>query len=429
MSFRRCLFLTLSLPIVILAIASSTAGGCGGTTNANGPDQAGLTLLPCFQQRDEHYDDYGSWDPCCNLKACCPSPNLDHFVDITKDPRFSHIWDPCCLAEPCPEVNVWLPKPEPAPPSAPDAGADAQTSLCPGQCATIPDVGWSSPVLLWHGPLGEEPSCPDQAPHEGYHGYADLDNPPNNCGICGCDSPLGECGLPSHLMASTNLCNSGGVMTPFNAPAEWDGSCTAQDAIPGGAQCSGGACVKSLSIDPLTLTETESCTPHVIVPKDGQPSEATWKTSALACQASEYPPCSLTQVCAPAAASGFSTCVFSWGDEHSCPAPYSARQVFYDDYSDTRTCTDCTCGASVGSVCTAQLSVYKDDKCVDPLVTNVPIDSTDPACTSILPPGLPLGSKAITKPTYTPGACKPSGGDQTGELAPLGAATFCCLQS
>lgn len=430
MSYQKRLIGTVALLFVILIAAGSTAGGCGETGAVNGPGQKGTTAYICAEPRDQHYDDFGEWDPCCNLKACCPNPNNDHFVEITVDPMFNHIWDPCCLAEPCPEVNVWLPQPDAgAPSAADDAGTDGQASLCSGQCVTVPDVGWSLPVQLWVGPPGEEPQCPGQAPHEGYRGHADLDAPPKTCGICGCDSPTGECGLPPHLTASTSVCNSGGILTPFDAPAAWDGSCTPKDAIPGGAQCNGSPCVKSLSIDPLTLIETKSCNPHVIVPKDGPTSGPAWKTSALACQVSDYPPCSPTQVCIPAAEPGFSICIATWGDDHKCSEPYTARYVFYDDYSDTRKCTDCSCEPPIGSICTAQLSLHKDDVCANPLLQGYTLASTGPGCIDFQMAGVALGSKAITNLAYIPGTCKPNGGEVTGDLTLIEAMTFCCLQS
>jgi hypothetical protein len=430
MNYRaRLIFLFLAI-LTVLAAAGISAGGCG---------DVGTYIYPCREPALDHKDFAGRSDPCCNDSPCCPSPVLDHHAEdpipaYDKDGnRISHmLWDPCCMVEDCPGVNVWLP------PSADgdtggaggtsDAGSDAQASLCPGKCVDAPSDGWWMAALLWHGPPDQEPACPKSAPKEGYRGYADLAAPPVSCDACSCDPPAGECGLPSVLTASANVCSSAGILTPFNAPPSWDGSCTAQDAIPGGAQCNGSPCVKSLTIEPLTLREN-GCTPHPnpheVVPLLGP----SWKTSALACQVSDYPPCSETQVCAPVADSRFLTCIFTWGDDHKCPEPYTEQHIFYDDYSDTRACADCTCDPPVGSVCTAELSVYKDAACANPVLQSYQIASTGQGCLNILPPGLPLGSKAITKPTYTPGSCQPGEGGQTGELALIGAATFCCLQS
>jgi hypothetical protein len=422
----------ISLGIFLFAIFTITGGfsqGCGVTGTIEG--------YTCALPIEDRKDDYGFPDPCCNRKACCPNPVNDRFVDLGYDPASLRgdglTWDPCCLSLPCPGKNPFQVPGEPGSTSGggepSDAGAEAQSSLCPGQCVATPPLGWSGVALLWQGAPDQEPPCPEGAPNEGYRGYADLAASPLSCAACGCDPPTGECGLPSKLWAGSNNCfTPGGTSTSFNPPTNWSGSCTAQDAVPGGAQCNGGPCAKSLWSDPLTLTES-GCTPRVIVPKSLPILGPTWKNSALACQANAYPSCSPTQVCAPAVQPGFATCIFAWGDDHKCPEPYSDRHVFYDDYIDTRECTDCKCDPPVGSQCTALLSVYQDNACEGSLVGAFPIASEgEPICEGLSPAGLPLGSKTITKPTYTPGLCQPSGGELTGELAPTGAATFCCLQ-
>jgi hypothetical protein len=96
-----------------------------------------------------------------------------------------------------------------------NAGSDAQSSLCPGQCVPAPPDGWTMGGLLWHGPPEEEPPCPASAPLIGYHGNADLVTPPMSCGECACDPPTGECRLPSYMVARTSKCNLGGDITPF----------------------------------------------------------------------------------------------------------------------------------------------------------------------------------------------------------------------
>lgn len=64
-----------------------------------------------------------------------------------------------------------------------------------------------------------------------------------------------------------------------------------------------------------------------------------------------------------------------------------------------------------------------------PFLNEYPITAKEsPFCVD-LAPGLALGSKAMTAPTYTPGACTPHGGEETGSVTETGPATFCCLQS
>jgi hypothetical protein len=229
------------------------------------------------------------------------------------------------------------------------------------------------------------------------------------------------------LTASTNGCNSGGILTPFDAPANWNGTCNAQNAIPAGAQCNGSPCVKSISIEPLTLTEN-GCATHITDPKDRDDAEFGWKTAALACQANEYAPCDGgVEICAPAAEATFSTCIFAWG-EHKCPLSYPLPHIFYDEYSDARTCAECTCDPPVGSQCKATLSLYKDNACAELIFTETIGSEAQPYCNTLIA-GTALGSKALTQLTYLAGACTPRGGEIEGEVALVGAATFCCLPS
>jgi hypothetical protein len=51
--------------------------------------------------------------------------------------------------------------------------------------------------------------------------------------------------------------------------------------------------------------------------------------------------------------------------------------------------------------------------------------SSGPACVSV-PAASSLGSKQASAPIYTPGACQPSGGENTGSVQPVDPFTFCC---
>ncbi|MFS8068753.1 MAG: hypothetical protein ACMG6S_20525 [Byssovorax sp.] len=105
---------------------------------------------------------------------------------------------------------------------------------------------------------------------------------------------------------------------------------------------------------------------------------------------------------------------------------YPVKHVFYKGLTDTRACTSCACSAPVGSTCSAQLSVYKDNACSS-LVGTSTVTATQPFCTDIQPMGSALGSKLATEPVYAPGACQVSGGEAVGEALPEEPSTFCCL--
>ncbi len=214
-----------------------------------------------------------------------------------------------------------------------------------------------------------------------------------------------------------------------------DGKCTQQNAVPAQAKCNSGLCVASLSIDPLTLVES-GCVAHTSEPPPPHVSSfgPPWKTAALACQLNCASACESGQkVCVPegnaAPPPDFATCVYTQGEEQ-CPEEYPERHVFYKDYTDTRACTTCSCDPPAGGACAASLSVYQGSACQGaPVFDGYPITAKgSPFCVD-LAPGLALGSKAMTAPTYLPGACTPHGGELTGSIVEVGPSTFCCLQS
>jgi hypothetical protein len=276
------------------------------------------------------------------------------------------------------------------------------------------------------GKDGDAPDCPASAPVADAPMFADL-NAPTVCGTCTCDAPTGTCALPTTLTAGSATCpgNAPGIAhTSFNAPAPWDGSCTAVSPIAANLKCNGINCVQSLTIAPLTLTET-ACAVNV------QPIAAkvpyTWGTTARSCHGIAYGRCATSaEVCAPAVEPGFTQCLFRDGDRE-CPATdYTVKHVFYAGLTDTRDCTPCACGAPLGSTCTSFVSAFSDGACSSPVVAGT-VDVTGPVCLDVAPSGQALGSKLATEPAYVPGACQVSGGDPIGEALPSDPSTYCCL--
>jgi hypothetical protein len=328
----------------------------------------------------------------------CPNPVEDH-VDADGRP------DPCFTRSERPS----------------DAGVP-----CSGECVPLAPAGWSDAMLLWSGPVFAAPPCPDRAPSPAYQGWADL--VPAGCSECACDSTSGSCALPSAFVASSETCpgdGPGAVHTFFTTPDPWDGSCTAQGAVPAGQLCNGVPCVRSLTIDPLTMTES-ACTPsQTPVPK------SSWQTAAVACRGTAMPPCTDPgTLCVPAAEppeEGFSLCIFNEGDR-DCPPAWPDRHVFFKDFDDSPMCTPCACSDPIGGACSALVSVYQDNACSAPLVSYF-ATSADPAaqCHSVFA-GAALGSKAVTDVSYQPGSCTPSGGDLVGAPLPIEPSTFCCRE-
>jgi hypothetical protein len=223
------------------------------------------------------------------------------------------------------------------------------------------------------------------------------------------------------LTASTETCIND---TPQSNHIDFSGlnpdpmSCNAQNAVLGNQG------QQSVTIQPLTLTETGCKPPDPPPPNEGTPS---WKTFARACKGTPSPCLDLSKVCVPAPPPpppGFLQCIFRTGD-NACPDEYPIRHVFYDEVSDARHCSECSCAPPEGSVCSATVTIFGDGSCsMDPVY--VDIFSVGPRCEDLVPAGVDLGGKTVTAPSYQPGTCAPLGGKPTGSVELKGPSTFCC---
>jgi hypothetical protein len=315
---------------------------------------------------------------------------------------------------------------------------------CPGLCVPEAPPGWylegqkPIPDLVWSGAALELPAfCAEGLTSRGEL-FTGLVAPPADCDACGCEEPKGTCpGLPAQIEIHAGKCGDpGAAQLPFDGPAGWDGTCTAANALPAGAQCpsgSGTPCAQSVTVSALPAPVEEPCN----VTETEKPKFTAshwWETAARTCIGAEIPgaKCDGSFRCVHNLALPYRQCISRSG-EHACPAGYDTgeRFVMYpkDGIDDGRGCTDCTCGAPVGGACVATLSVYADGACATPVVKGVPIGSLGPQCINLMVPGQAMGSKAITDRAYLPGTCMASGGDPFGTAHPndAEAVTFCCL--
>ncbi|MDC0748709.1 hypothetical protein [Polyangium mundeleinium] len=286
---------------------------------------------------------------------------------------------------------------------------------------------WNFPHLVWFGPADEAPTCPSHLLHQ-FTRYRDLIVPDASCKACTCSSSTGSCTPPSTFVAHAAVCDfvSGSVETPFTPPDAWDGACTAENAVPASLDCGGVPCVQSLDVGPLGKTDV-GCAPSA--PSTLPLPEPKWGEVALACEGLEdtgLSACEENEMCVPRADAGFRSCVFLDGDS-VCPAEgYTERHVYYRTFTNTRTCTACTCGAVEGSACKAAVTAYTDDAC-DAFLLGTSISSDKGACIDMSPLGQSLGSKRVTNLMYAAGTCAPSGGELEGSAEPSGPVTFCCV--
>ncbi len=317
----------------------------------------------------------------------------------------------------------------------PDAGVVVLVSdagvECNGVCApALADIaGWSSePFILWRGQAMKVPTpqCPGDTKATQFW-YSTPDQTPLSCPTCACEPSSGSCALPGAVaVGASPVCPSdaGDAGVPFDPPSDWDGGCTANDAI-AAVDCDGGPCLAT--VGPMVPIDAECASTQAVVPKI-----VTWGFAAYGCAVStNNGTCGdMSQVCAPKppSAVGFSLCVSRQTDDPlvECPPGYPHWNVFYLGADDERGCSPCECGEPQGDSCASYVSLYSDDACTAP-VGSVTALSSGPMCVSI-PDGSPLGSKQASPPTYAPGTCQPSGGEPTGSVKMSDPFTFCCQE-
>lgn len=298
------------------------------------------------------------------------------------------------------------------------------TPACDGECAPLPPPGFSHPFLF---AIGSQPvACPDTANLNTTTRFADIDVPPAVCAACACAPSTGDCSEPTTITAHAADCDhaEGSIATPTNPPASWNGACAADNALPSGITCAGKSCVQSITVGPMGIAN-ETCNAYSPGLLDDSIPSPSWKTYATECQGIAAGVCDAA-LCVPGRTEGFDVCIEQAGI-HDCPAEgYTKQFVVYDGFKDDRACEPCSCGAPEGSFCQAWMTAYADGACSSPIVAGN-VWSGGSTCLDVTPPGAAVGSKLAIAAQYNAGACKPSGGTLSGEVATTGSHTVCCL--
>ncbi|AKT41100.1 hypothetical protein [Chondromyces crocatus] len=286
-----------------------------------------------------------------------------------------------------------------------------------GECVPEAPFGWAGPVLVWAGPRAiEPPPCPDHAPSRVYQGYDGL-SVERGCPRCSC-GPI-TCLSPETIATSDRAVCLGDEPRDDDLhlpiPPLWSGSCLEVPAVD-------EADVASLS---ASETRVGACEPNVgPIPA----SDAfAWDFHAMACANEAAPRLCEDEAnwCAPQLTGDFHQCVYTRGDEPTCPVGYPKRRVFFEGIDGSLACTACACDAPAVSECRVNVEAFRDPACNDS-IGDVDPDLATRACTDLVLPG-GLRSLSMTWTVDEPGACAPRGGSPTGRVTPDGPTTFCCL--
>jgi hypothetical protein len=303
----------------------------------------------------------------------------------------------------------------------PSSSSTGEGLICDGECHLWKSAAFDDLSMFWIG-SGPPPACPNNAPAAGVTLHAEPQPSPHVCPACSC-APAG-CALPDEMHVSAAKCPADGAASiPWDSPA-WEGSCTAEDAIPPGLLCAGVPCTQSITI---AAPNVEPCA--VISEGPEVPTDPAWGLTAQECILGPLSGdgCEGTEACVQAPPEGFSLCLYRWGDvvapEH-CPEEYPRYLVMYAEHEDTRGCEPCGCSDPQGAECSALVSVFTDGAC-GALLGSYAVSSTLEETCVDLPPGVGLGSKTGALSINKPGSCTSSGGP-VGTVVPTVPVTLCC---
>lgn len=289
-----------------------------------------------------------------------------------------------------------------ADPDAPDAAA-----VCGGenQCVSIPQ-GWTGPVT-YAAQAGEPPACAAGYPTQELAAHQGLNPGTPTCG-CTCGAINLTCGTVQGIAYKSTSCAD-----PQGSIAMGINTCRLASTY---------TTASSFNFD--LSKATGSCGAPTVTKTIPTP---TWATKVRVCGgAQDAVPgaCGQDAICAPPAASPYgNVCIYQKGD-HACPAEFSAeRELVFDDFSDTRTCSTCTCSAQ-NATCTATVTRYQNaqNNCSGTSATLTVTESGSGCITKASQTS--FQTTAITKNPSA--ACVKQGGTATGSAAPIQPTTICC---
>lgn len=323
-----------------------------------------------------------------------------------------------------------------------DADIDCKDADCADHaCVSSIPNGWTGYFLLYEGTAAGDPGCTEDFPTESYAGFFDLDAPPATCGACSCGAPQGEtCVPPPVINVLDQPCGTGPTnIRPLFMPSGWTGTCaSAIDPMQGTGYYWGGGettCGPN-DTDPCNVSVTAdlpSVQGGTCAASGGQATitPAKWNGFARACggPALTGKGCAINQTCLskPQAPYVGGLCIKKAGNVN-CPAGmFNTKHVYFDDFTDSRMCSSCQCGASTGGTCAGTISTHADsflNQCLSPV-------ATFPAGTCMDLVGNPAAGNSKFTVTTPPsgGACAPSGGVASGIAVGTFPQTFCCIDN
>jgi hypothetical protein len=230
---------------------------------------------------------------------------------------------------------------------------------------------------------------------------------PASCSKCSCDDSTIACKADVTLLNGSGDCVDASLITCKQSVTIDAGACVA-------TPCSGGI---TTALGSLSGT----CAASVQAPSKTQ---ITWDERLVSCLPDKPTDrgCKSGEKCAPSPPSPLSTklCIHKHGDS-LCPAgEYSEKTLVHADVTDTRACSDCSCGSATVT-CKGTLQLNTTATCDPSSVENY--DLPYQSCW-FFSTGAKVAMKYVATPTNP--SCVPSGGEASGSVVEASPETFCC---
>ncbi|AKU97242.1 hypothetical protein AKJ09_03906 [Labilithrix luteola] len=276
-----------------------------------------------------------------------------------------------------------------------------------GSCACLgaPPPGWQGPMALWVGNT-EPPGCDGDYPLKVLDTKSAPTAPPASCDC--------QCGVVTGASCPTSF-----TVDVFGNPQCSNSKCDTLTLSPMACVSAANKCFSANGISGAPQATGGSCKPTITknVPL------GTWANGVRGCEPAAAPTresCGEGEVCAalPGMKMSSHPCVFAEGDL-ACPleAGYTVKHLYFGGEDDSRGCSECTCGAPTGIVCTA--TVRKG--CGAQGTVTLPT-----ACGSL---NDPINIQLTAAPVLdtSDAGCAPEGGAPIGEFKPTLPTTVCCI--
>jgi len=279
------------------------------------------------------------------------------------------------------------------------------------ECVPPPPNQWDGPVVRYFGSAFDVlPSCP--APWGGNEdiGFGNVVGAAHTCSACACATPNVSCGAPTTPCYNQGSCNAfaGTASPPLGGACENTGFSMALDGIGNTARGNLVPIVGGCAASGGTLTKPP----------------ADWENPGVVCDGGvSVEDCVVPgELCAfvPPAPFEKKFCIRRNGNR-TCPADYPDKQLIDTSFSDTRNCTNCTCGSPSGVSCTGQTTLYSGLSCTgsSDVITN------NGTCQTLAFNARSSKLTSIAGPNGV-GSCAESGGSPTGSASAGSQETLCC---